>query len=195
MVGSKELLIVAGPNGSGKTTFALECIARNSIPYLSADAIAEEIAPENPAAARIPAGRRFLTAVDQRLSGSESFVIETTLSGIGFRRTLAEASRHGFMTSIVYLYVSSPDTCIARVRERVRKGGHDVPDEDVRRRFWRSLTNFWDSYRHLADHWILAYNTMERLYDVAVGSGASSSVKDPGLFADFLTLLEASKHG
>ncbi|HYW81401.1 MAG TPA: hypothetical protein VE890_17585, partial [Thermoguttaceae bacterium] len=74
--------------------------------------------------------------------GSESLVIETTLSGVGFRRTLAEASRQGFMTSIVYLYVSSPDTCIARVRERVRKGGHDVPDEDVRRRFWRSLTNF-----------------------------------------------------
>ena len=195
MTRSKELLIVAGPNGSGKTTFALECIEHRSIPYLSADAIAEEMSPGNAASARFQAGRRFLSTMNEKLLGSESLLIETTLSGIGFRRALAEASRHGFVTSIVYLYVSSPDTCIARVRERVRKGGHDVPDDDVRRRFWRSLGNFWNSYRHMADHWVLAYNTDERLHDVAAGSGASLSVKDSDLFADFLTLLRVSEHG
>ena len=85
MASSKEIVIVAGPNGSGKTTFALEYVAQFGLPYLSADAIAEELAPKNALSARFQAGRRFLAQVNDRLKGSESFLIETTLSGIGFR--------------------------------------------------------------------------------------------------------------
>lgn len=110
MTPAKELLIVAGPNGAGKTTFALEYVAKERAAYLAADAIAEEMAPGNALSARFQAGRRFLAQVNDRLAGSESFVIETTLSGIGFRQTLERAKRRQFKVSIVYLYLDSVDT-------------------------------------------------------------------------------------
>jgi predicted ABC-type ATPase len=142
LTNSKELLVVAGPNGAGKTTFALEYAERHNVPFLSADAMAEPMLPESAVGARVQSGRRFLAALSDRLSGAESFLIETTLSGNGFRRTLLTAGQSGFSTSLVFVYLDSPETCLARIAERVRKGGHPVPEEDVRRRFWRSLQNF-----------------------------------------------------
>ncbi len=191
----KELLIVAGPNGSGKTTFALGCVAQRAVAYLSADAIAGELAPEDPTSARIQAGRRFLTEVNDRLSGSESLVIETTLSGVGFRRILAKASRAGFVSSIVYICLDSPETCVARVEERARKGGHFVPPDDVRRRFRRSIRNFWTVYRQMADSWVIVYNGSGQFQNVAAGSATSLSVRDSDLFTGFLSQMQVSNDG
>jgi predicted ABC-type ATPase len=72
----------------------------------------------------------------------ESFVVETTLSGRTMRRLLSRARNAGFEITIVFIYLDSPDTCVARVRERVRGGGHNVPENDIRRRFYRSCANF-----------------------------------------------------
>jgi len=189
---SKEFLIVAGPNGSGKTTFALEYVAQVGVAYLGADAIAEEIAPGNALSVRFRAGRQFLAQVNDRLAGSTSFAIETTLSGVGFRQTLSRARRSNFTISIVYLYLDSADTCISRIQERVRKGGHHVPDEDVRRRFDRSIRNFWKIYRDMADNWVVLYNAGWQVQDVAAGSRDRSSVRDTNLFGEFMRLVEAS---
>jgi len=75
-----ELVVVAGPNGVGKTTLALEYASEKGIPYVGADAIAETISADDPANARIEAGRQFLQSVDDHLSQEESLVVETTLS-------------------------------------------------------------------------------------------------------------------
>ncbi len=195
MAQGKELLVVAGPNGSGKTTFALEYAAQAGVAYLGADAIAEEIAPGNALSARFQAGRLFFKSVNDRLRGNESFVVETTLSGVGFRQTINKARGSRFTISIVYLYLDSADTCISRIEERVRKGGHHVPDADVRRRFGRSIRNFWHIYRMMADRWVVVYNPLGQVQDVVAGSRDESTVRDTSLFTEFIRLAEASDNG
>lgn len=178
----------------GKTTLALEYSSQSGVTYIGADAIAESISPGDPVPARLEAGKRFLTAVDEHLSRHESLVVETTLSGRTFRHTIATAKQRGFTISIAYLFLESADTCIARVEERVRKGGHDVPDSDVRRRFGRSLTNFWTIYRQMADTWVLLYNGGGQLQDVAAGSHHSLSIRDTTMFNEFIRIIGTSAH-
>ncbi len=189
-----ELVVVAGPNGVGKTTLAREYAFDKGIPYIGADAIAETISPTEPAIARIEAGRRFLLSVDDHLSQEESLVVETTLSGRTFGSTIVKSKELGYDVSIAFLFLESADTCIARVTERVRKGGHYVPDEDVRRRFSRSIVNFWTVYRRMADSWVLLYNGTGQLQDVAGGSGDDVSVRDTTLFEVFMKLVGTPSH-
>jgi len=191
---SPELVVVAGPNGGGKTTLALEYASEKGIPYVGADTIAATISADDPASVRIEAGRQFLLTVDDYLSQQESLVVETTLSGRTFSNTIVRSKELGYDVSIAYLFLESADTCIARVTERVRKGGHHVPDEDVRRRFTRSIVNFWTIYRRMADNWVLLYNGMGQLQDVAGGSSDDVSVRDTNLFEGFMTLVGTPSH-
>ena len=184
----KQFIVVAGPNGSGKTTFAQEYLSHHECSYLSADSIAAGLSPEAPERARFAAGRRFLAALDTQLQAHNSLLVESTLSGLTFERFFAAARQGGFTSTIVMLFLDSPETCIARVRQRVRTGGHHVPEFEVRRRFYRSLRNFWRSYRSLADDWVLVYNAGDDFQDVAIGAADGSSVRDERLFDRFLTL-------
>lgn len=168
---------------------ALEFAAQLEVTYLSADAIAETLSPADPAVARIEAGRRFLLSVDAHLSRPESLAVETTLSGRTFRHTILLARQLGFHVAIAYVFLRSPDDCIARIRERVRKGGHSVPDDDVRRRFARSVSNFWATYREMADTWMLVYNGGGRLEDVATGSTVGLVVRNLPLYRDFMRIV------
>lgn len=99
----------------------------------------------------------------------------------------------GYSISIYFIFLDSPDACIARVRERVAKGGHAVPDADIVRRFSRSCKNFWNLYRPLADHWYLFYNANERFHLVTVGSGIAVDTHDEGLF-ELFTTFAGSEH-
>jgi predicted ABC-type ATPase len=169
---------------------AIEYASEKRIPYVGADAIAETISANDPAGARIEAGRQFLQSVDDHVSRRKSLVVETTLSGRTFANTIAESKQLGYNVSIAYLCLESADACVARVTERVRKGGHHVPDEDVRRRFARSIVNFWTIYRKMADNWVLLYNGTGQLLDVAGGSSDDISVRDTTLFKNFMKIVE-----
>jgi len=186
---SPRLLIVGGPNGSGKTTLALEYADEFAVPYVGADAIAATLNPPNPAAAQIPAARQFIRALEEHIVQRKSFVCESTLSGLTMQKFVASARDAGYAISIAFLFVDSEDVCVARVAERVRTGGHNVPEADIRRRFGRSIRNFWTIYRELADNWVLLYNGMTMLQDIAVGSGNQTSVRDSEQLAVFLELV------
>ena len=187
----KELIVVGGPNGAGKTTFADEYTSFHGIRYLGADAIAAQMSPHDPAQVRIAAGRAFLQRIDAAVRNSDSFVVESTLSGRTMQQLLKHAKTAGFEITLVYLFLDSADTCLARVSERVEKGGHDVPESDIRRRFGRSIRNFWNLYRPLADHWLLIYNSGNQPQDVAVGSATDISIRDAELFSQFQLLVNA----
>jgi predicted ABC-type ATPase len=113
-------------------------------------------------------------------------VIESTLSGRSFRNRLLHASKCGFEITIVFVFVDSADVCVARVAERVRKGGHDVPERDIRRRYHRCLANFWTIYRELADNWVVLYNGGSQIQDVSAGSHRQMTVRDENLHAAFM---------
>jgi len=102
------------------------------------------------------------------------------------RRTLRLAKDVGFVTTILFVFLESPEACILRVKERVEKGGHDVPERDVRRRFYRSKENFWGIYKEEANSWFLFYNAGAVFQPVAFGNPASYQVTDEELFRSFL---------
>jgi predicted ABC-type ATPase len=187
-VPQKKLLVVAGPNGAGKSTFAEEFLRQHPMPFLSADLIAAELSPENPTSQRIEAGREFLVRVHRQLELQFDFLVETTLSGRSFRHIVERAKSADFIITIIFVYQDSADMCVARVQERVRKGGHDVPEADIRRRFSRSFANFWHVYRQIADDWHVIYNSGSVFKRVAVGEGETHTIDDESAFHEFLRL-------
>ncbi|MCA9201216.1 MAG: AAA family ATPase [Planctomycetales bacterium] len=189
MAESPHLFIVGGPNGSGKTTLALEYADELVLPYVGADAIAATLNPTDPAAAEIAAARQFIRTIQADISQKTSLVCESTLSGLTMRNLVASARDAGYSVSIAFLFVESADVCVARVAQRVRAGGHDVPESDIRRRFTRSIRNFWAIYRELADRWVLLYNGKTTLEDIAVGAGDQTAVRNSDLFATFLAIV------
>jgi predicted ABC-type ATPase len=189
---TKELFVVGGPNGAGKSTYAAEFLKRYPCPYLSTDAIAAELAPADPASQQFAAGREFLVRIEAQLLSGTDWLVETTLSGRSFRNTMAKARAARFRTTVVFVYVDSADISLARVHERVRKGGHDVPEDDVRRRFSRTFSNFWHVYGEIADYWHVVYNSGIAFHEVAVGEPHATTVRDEPLFRRFLQLAGAN---
>ena len=189
-----EVVTIAGPNGSGKTTFAYEYLLERPLLYLSADAIAEQMAT-TVQEARITAGRRFLGGVSAAIGDGHSFLVESTLSGLTFRRSLRQMGLAGYEISIVFVYLLNADACVARILERVGKGGHPVAEADVRRRFGRSIRNFWRIYRPEVDRWFLYYNGGSQFHEVALGMKDSIEVCDGDAFAGFLEVAEGEIDG
>lgn len=190
MTASCEILVVSGPNGAGKTTMAQEYSNTLGYPYIGADAIAASLAPYDPASQRVAAGRQFMTEIAAAIEHKQSIVVESTLSGRTFAQTLHSARDAAFTVSLVHLFLDSADTCVARVVERVLKGGHDVPEQDIRRRFTRSAANFWHLYRPLCDRWVLMYNSITEAQPVAEGDSVTHTVQDKELFDSFMQMVQ-----
>ena len=134
----KRLYILAGANGSGKSTISKVLLPSEGIVYVNPDDIAKELNPTDPVSARIEAGRVTLGKINTLLESGDSFAVESTLSGNAYIKMLEQAKVAGYETIIAYVFVDSPEVCIARIAARVKNGGHYVPDEDVRRRYQRS---------------------------------------------------------
>lgn len=184
-----RLIVVGGPNGSGKSTFADEYVARFGIPYLGADAIAANLAPDDPASVRVEAGKQFLARLATLIAQKQSLVIESTLSGKGLEKHIQHARQLGYVVTLVFVTLDSPELCIARIRSRVAQGGHHVPDDDVCRRFGRARRLFWTHYRPLAQEWQLFSNTGSGFDLIALGSGEEIAEVDPVLLQSFIQSL------
>jgi len=182
----KQIVLVAGPNGSGKTTIAVAYANEHDLPYLGADQIADELSPGNWDKVRIQAGRVFIKRVHKALDNGNSMVIESTLSGRSILGMIQQAKRADYQVSIVFVFLETPEHCISRVKERVLKGGHDVPEIDIRRRYSRSKDNFWNLYRHEVDSWHLICNSAELPQEVAIGQGARFEIVDEVLYNQFM---------
>ncbi len=149
------IYLIAGCNGSGKTTFAKEFLPNevHCLRFLNADEMARGISPLKPSAGAVQAGRLLLAQIDKCLSARETFALESTLSGKTYIRLFKHARKLGFEIELHYLWLSSPSQAIARVRQRVQQGGHHVPAADIRRRFKRSLVLLIEEYLPLASRW------------------------------------------
>jgi len=185
------LLVIGGPNGAGKTTLSARMTTAWGLTYLGADQIAAEQGLGSTGQDAIRAARLFSSRVGETLARRESTLIESTLSGLSTRRLLESFREAGYDVTVVLVFVDSPEVCIARIQARVARGGHFVPEADVRRRFGRSLRNFWHGYRLQADRWQLHYNGHEGLAEAARGEGETIEVVDSGAFRTFERLLES----
>jgi len=172
----RRLYILAGANGSGKSTISKVLLPTEGIVYVNPDDIARELNPEDPPAAKIAAGKETLRRIGELLDKGVSFAVESTLSGSAYVEMIKRAKSLGYVVTIAYVFVDSAEFCIERIRIRVQNGGHDVPAADVHRRYGRSKENFVSTYAPLADHWMLYYNGGNDLLLVAHGNGAASVV-------------------
>lgn len=152
---AKKIIIIAGPNGAGKTTFA-----RSFLPvearcprFINADLIAAGLSPFAPEAAALRAGRLMLEEIDRCVTQAESFGFETTLSGLAYLPRIRDWQALGYHVSLFFLSLPSPELAIARVAQRVRQGGHDIPEPVIRRRFEAGLRNFDQRYKDQVDAW------------------------------------------
>ncbi len=158
---NKNVYIIAGSNGSGKTTFA-----RMFLPeyvkcpnFVNADLIAQGLAPFGPRSAAIKAGKLVLQQIQEFAQRGVDFAFETTLSGKSHVSLLSALKGKGYALHLFFLWVPSPELAIARIKERVVEGGHHVPADDVRRRFVRGIYNFFKFYESMLDSWMLFDNS------------------------------------
>ncbi len=150
------ILIVAGPNGAGKTTFATRWISDSRPDYLfaNADEVARRLVEPGLSSTErdMRAGRIMLGHLEDYVANRADIVLETTLSSRLYARRIPGWRAAGYRIDLVYLRLPDVETSIARVAHRVRMGGHNVPETDLRRRFDRSLANL-EIYKPLVDHW------------------------------------------
>lgn len=160
----KKIIIIAGPNGAGKTTFALEYLPKEAgCPiFVNADLIAAGISPFRPELAAFHAGRLMIEEINRHASSGESFAFETTLSGKTYAQMIPEWRRKGYKIKLVFLYLPDVTTAIERVKNRVRQGGHNVPEQTIRRRYEKGWYNFQHVYKQLGDAWIIYDNSGPR---------------------------------
>lgn len=158
---SPRCIVIAGPNGSGKTTFAREYLLKDAsvIHFVNSDLIAGGLSPLRPELVALAAGRLFLRELDRLARAKEDFAFESTLSGLTYVRRLKRWKAAGYRVEIIYLRISSPELALRRIAARVRQGGHGIASRDARRRFTRSWDNFETYYRLSADAWSVYDNS------------------------------------
>lgn len=158
-----RVIIIAGPNGAGKTTFAREFLpAEAACPiFVNADLIAAGIAPFAPEAASLQAGRLMLQELARHFAARTNFAFETTLSGRGYLRLIKEWQKAGYRVKLIFLQLADADEAVARVAQRVKQGGHHIPEDVIRRRHIAGKENFQKLYAPLVDAWALYDNAGE----------------------------------
>ena len=156
MPNTPVIYVIGGPNGAGKTTFAREFLpVANVVEFLNADLLAAGLSPLQPSTMAVRSARLLLGRWRELLALRRDFAFESTLSGRTYAGMLREARATGYEVRLCYLWLPNVAMSLSRVRQRVRKGGHDVPEADLRRRFLPSLRNFFSLYLPLADEALL----------------------------------------
>ena len=156
-----HVIVMAGPNGAGKSTTAPAILqgALGVTEFVNADTIAAGLSAFNPEKAAFQAGRVMLERLRQLAADQEDFAFETTLASKTFAPWIKHLKTNDYSFHLFFLWLPSPEFAIARVAERVRLGGHHVPDGTVLRRYHAGIKNFFNHYKPLADTWHMFENS------------------------------------
>jgi predicted ABC-type ATPase len=180
------IVVIGGPNGAGKTTISRAVVSEsaNLTEFVNADVIAQGLSGFDPESAAFQAGRIMLERLRELAQARASFAFESTLASRTFAPWIRDLMEQGYEFHLVYVRLASPSLAVQRVRARVRAGGHHIPQEVVRRRFVRSLSNFWTMYRPIATTWRLYDNSTSSPVAIASGgAGRPTQVLDPALWS------------
>ena len=189
-----NLFVIAGPNGAGKTTYARRFLPEemHTREFVNADLIAAGLSPFAPDLAAFEAGRIMLHRLRELTAHRADFSFETTLSGRTYAPLLREMRAAGYRIHLDFLWIPQLDLTRQRVRQRVAKGGHDIPDAVQQRRFHLGIRNLATLYRPLLNHWNLYDNTFTNPHLVAEEKDGVLTVSDAGMLANIETAASVS---
>ena len=175
-----NLYIIAGCKGAGKTTASYTILPKilQCKEFINADEIARGISPFQPEKAAIAAGRIMLQRIDELLYLKVDFAIETTLTTKSYIKMIGVAKRSGYNIKLAYLWLNNVDLAIARVKARVKDGGHNIPEDVIRRRYKKSIFNLINYFIGLCDYWLVFDNSGESFTFVADGD----NIKGPSIY-------------
>jgi len=176
-----NVIMLAGPNGAGKTTSSRSLLAEQLkvMTFVNADIIAQGLAGFDPESAAWEASRIMLERLDELAEKRQDFAFETTLAARSYTRRLRDWRGQGYCFQLYYFWLPSADLAVQRVADRVRQGGHHVPEETVRHRYRQSVGNLFNLYIPLADVWNVYLNVQPGLPEL-VARGSSFAVETIG---------------
>jgi predicted ABC-type ATPase len=186
------LYIIGGPNGVGKTTFADRFLPDEAkqLEFVNADLIARGLSPYDPDSVSMEAGKIALRRIRELIAHRVGFTWETTMSGKTSAAWLREAREAGYVLKGYVLWVRNPETTICRIRQRVVEGGHNIEEDVLRRRFFKTIQNFFLIYRPVMTTWKLFQNEVPGPRLLAMEKHGRLIVRDPAQFAQILKEAE-----
>lgn len=163
----KNLYIIAGCNGAGKTTASftilpeiLECKE-----FVNADEIAKGLSPFQPEKVSFEAGRIMLNRIEELFEQNENFAFETTLATKTYKQKILQAQKNGYNTTLLFFWLKNTDLAKERVRIRVQEGGHNIPEDVIERRYLNGITNLFEIYLPIMDQ-VLIFDNSEGKHDL-----------------------------
>lgn len=167
-----RLYIISGCNGAGKTTASYSLLPEmlNCKEFVNSDEFAKGLSPFDPSKASIQASRYMLKKFRYLLERGKDFAIETTLATRTLLKMAKKAQAAGYTVTLLYFWLNSPDLAVERVRARVATGGHDIPEETIRRRYNTGIYYFFNLYAPICERWILADNSQIPFRVIAEGT-------------------------
>ena len=192
MAKKPQVFIIAGPNGSGKTTFASKFLPKYAdCPlFINADTIARGLSGFSPDAVALRAGRVLLEQIDNYASRNVDFAFETTLSGTNYVARLKDLKKQGYVVHLFFLWIPDVRLSLARIASRVKRGGHDIPEKVVRRRFHKGIDNLFNHYRPILDSWMLFDNSGDTPQEIAEEKHSELRMYNRDLYEKILKLVE-----
>ena len=173
-----NIFIIAGCNGAGKTTASYSVLPDilNCKEFVNADEIAKGLSPFQPEKVAIQAGRLMLDRISDLMNKQIDFAFETTLSTKSYVQLIKRAKENGYYVTLIYFWLNSHDLAIERVKLRVLSGGHNIPIDVIKRRYFAGLKNLIQLYQPIVDYWMIFDNSERPELFVAEGFENKDSI-------------------
>lgn len=167
----RDLYIISGCNGAGKTTASYTVLPEilQCKEFINADEIAKGLSPFNPESVAIEAGRLMLLRIEYLLERNETFSIETTLATKSYINLVRRAQEKGYRVHLIFFWLETPELAIQRVAERVSKGGHNIPIDIITRRYVAGISNLFNLFMNEVDSWMIYDNSRSPRTFIAKG--------------------------
>ena len=191
-----RLYIISGCNGAGKTTASYSLLPEmlDCKEFVNSDEFAKGLSPFDPSKASIQASRFMLMKIRYLLKRQQDFAVETTLATRTLLKIVKQAQAAGYTVTLLYFWLRSPELAIERVKARVEAGGHNIPEETIRRRYQVGIYYFFNYYAPVCERWILADNSQIPFRVIAEGSKDEViNIRDKEIYEKIKAIGEAQE--